>query len=443
MNELMNDWLKPLGGASSLATSLIGLIVLALLVVLVFNLLQGRQRRAREAARLREEAATQTPSDSSPAETPQVPTTASPRQEPVWTDPPAADPPAAPKRSDAAPATTILAAQAARAAHEPAFRVADPAVTAPPAPDVTPAPVPDPATPTGSPSGSAESVSVTASDALAPAPTPGAGLPQTLAAVPSERLDPRLDCIVSMELQSPREAALLVEAAAALRSAGGKPILVEADGGAAGWLGLQAGLPPQQRLRVGLLLANRGGPLEDQAFDEFERKVSAFAQAVGAVHTRMPDREPVLEHARQVDGFYAQLDTLIGINLRTAEPVSPPVLAELAQSLGLVPQKGQRYASLDDEGAVRFTLSAGEKPDLVTFLLDVPRAAAAGRPWMVMLETARRAALALDGSLVDDALRPLTDASVAAVSRQLESHYQALEAAGLPAGSPAALRVFS
>ncbi len=259
----------------------------------------------------------------------------------------------------------------------------------------------------------------------------------------SGRLDPHIDCIVQIRLPAPVAPERLVSAAAGLRRAGSKPVLVEADGGAAGWLGLREARSPVDRLRVGLLLANRHGPLNAAEFAEFSEAVRKFSDAVHALDTRLPDMAPVLEHARQVDEFCAQLDTMIGVNVQTPQPITEAGLAELADALGLVSQLGQRYVRLSDDNEVLYAMSAGDRAEQITFLLDVPRAPQACQPWSNMVECARRCARATQGVLIDDAQHPLTDAAVAAVARQLESHYKALDAAGLAAGSPAAVRVFN
>jgi hypothetical protein len=259
----------------------------------------------------------------------------------------------------------------------------------------------------------------------------------------SGRLDPHIDCIVQIRLPAPVASERLVSAAAGLRRAGSKPVLVEADGGAAGWLALREARSPVDRLRVGLLLANRHGPLNAAEFGEFSEAVRKFSDAVHALETRLPDMAPVLEHARQVDEFCAQLDTMIGVNVQTPQPITEAGLAELADALGLVSQLGQRYVRLSDDNEVLYAMSAGDRTEQITFLLDVPRAPQACQPWSNMVECARRCARATQGVLIDDAQHPLTDAAVAAVARQLESHYKALDAAGLAAGSPAAVRVFN
>jgi len=483
-----------LGGPSSLSTSLIGLIALALAVVLLFNLLQGRQRRAREAARRAETtAAAPSPADaagavlkrgvSTPAATgsggsgaqrvepslSQAPSTAvsapatlgatdasSPassvsgvdlaaRLEPTWSEPSSPStstrPEPAPSQApavDPMPATSRSAADLVSMAAAAAAAAGLGKASAPSAGDAPTTPVLTGPSVAATPQASADAEPAPAAPA---APADNASLTPSTAVV--DRLDPRLDCIVQVHLPAPTPAHRLVQAAAVLRMAGSKPILVEADGAAAGWLHLHAGLPALQRVRVGLLLANRSGPASASEFDEFARLVTAFAQASGATETRLPDRAPVLEHARQVDEFCAQLDTLIGVNVKTTQPMNSTALAALALELGLTPHAGQRYVSRGDQGDVRFSMSGGQRPDLITFLLDVPRAASAGQPWTAMLACARRCAQIQSGILVDDALRPLTDSAVAAVARQLESHYQALDAAGMPAGSPAALRVFN
>jgi hypothetical protein len=198
-----------------------------------------------------------------------------------------------------------------------------------------------------------------------------------------------------------------------------------------------------RRVRAGVLLANRNGPLNAMEFSEFCTAVQALGRTIGAGGAIVPDMAPVLEHARQLDDACAQLDAVIGLNIETPTALSPAELAALASGLGLAERGNNRYAQLDEGGDVLFSLALGERAEQLTLLLDMPRAAQDAEPWPTMVDCAMQCAERTGGRLVDDAGRPLTEAAVSGVSRQLAQRYRSLQEAGLDAGSAAALRVFN
>jgi len=256
-------------------------------------------------------------------------------------------------------------------------------------------------------------------------------------------LDARLDCIVELPLGGPVMPERLLTAAGALRRVGTKPVAIEADTGNGQWIVPTAASGALQRVRAGVLLANRTGPLNAMEFSEFESAVTSLGVALGAGGAIVPAMSPVLDHARRLDDFCAALDALIGANIETPTALSNDELAALARSLGLAERGSNRYVRLGEAGEVIFSLSFGERAEQLTLLLDVPRAPVTEQPWKAMIDCARRCAQMTGGQLVDDAQRPLNTAQVAVVSRQLEERYDGLQRAGLAAGSSAALRVFN
>jgi hypothetical protein len=260
---------------------------------------------------------------------------------------------------------------------------------------------------------------------------------------PGPILDARLDCIVELPLAGPIMPERLLSAAGALRRVGTKPVAIEADTGNGRWIVPTAASGALQRVRAGVLLANRTGPLNAMEFSEFESAVTSLGVALGAGGAILPAMSPVLDHARRLDDFCAALDALIGANIETPTALSNDELAALARSLGLAERGSNRYVRLGEAGEVIFSLSFGERAEQLTLLLDVPRAPITEQPWKAMIDCARRCAQMTGGQLVDDAQRPLSTAQVAVVSRQLEERYDGLRRAGLAAGSSAALRVFN
>lgn len=256
-------------------------------------------------------------------------------------------------------------------------------------------------------------------------------------------LDDRIDCVALLRMSPPVDCIALRSGAQALARIGSKSVIAEVQLLDGGWCDVRAAEGLASSLRLGILLANRQGPLSASEFAEFAEKLRRLAGKLNVPDLRLPETMGVLERARQVDEFCARLDTLIGVNVLASSRISLARVTEVAELLQMVPRGHQRYARTSQSGDVLFTLVQAERPEVLTFVLDVPRAPAAEQPWTRMVESARRCAELLDAQVVDDALAPLSDAAAQAVARQLQSHYAQLAGAGLDAGSPAALRVFN
>jgi hypothetical protein len=397
----------------TLWASLIALFLIALAIVVAFNLLQGRQSRLRDAWR-------QTLAGngrSASRGTPPAPA----RTEPVGS--------AAASGPRAARVDTETQRIEPTLGPQPAERMPD-------GPPAAGGPAPAPVDTDDEPGFDA--------DDLAQEPTslsPDNPFESDTAAGPI--LDPRLDCIVPFGLGAPVAAERLMSAASTLRRAGSKPIAVEVDAGDGHWSMPHASLGALRRVRAGVLLANRHGPLNAMEFSEFSNAMTALGRAIGAGGAIVPEMTPVLEHARQLDDACAQFDAVIGLNVETPTALSPGELAALAAGLGLQERGNTRFAALGDDGEVLFSLALGDRAELLTLLLDVPRAPQEADPWARMVDAARECAARTGGRVVDDANRLLTDAAAAEVERQLTMRYRSLHEAGLDAGSPAALRVFN
>lgn len=305
---------------------------------------------------------------------------------------------------------------------------------------------------------------------------------------PPPCLDPVADCCVAIDLPAPVAAERLVNLARRFRRAGSKPVVVEASteplaflathatGVAAARLDATAdddtgpggadaateafdpvdeGPAPAahpweaptpgrhyRSLRVGILMANRHGPLNAMEYSEFVAGLQALGDSLGAL-VDAPEMMQVLERARELDARCAALDAQIGVNVEVSEALSPADLNGIAQSADVIERGNNRYARLGDHGEVVFSVALGDTPNRLTFLLDVPRVAAERQPLREMVACAWHCAQALQGRMVDDTGRALTDAVFTRIEAQLAARYDALAAAGFRAGSPLALRLFN
>jgi hypothetical protein len=418
----------------TLWASLIGLFVIALGVVLTFNLLQGRQSRLRDAWRDKLSGSGRPAPASSPATAPAP----APRAEPGAGGGSRGEPsigaghragPSGGRPGERVEPTFGPAAESGAGAtgdrrEDTAFGEDRPGTAERPEP-----PAPHAVT--------SEDGEPAWREDLAPPEPPASDTAN------GPILDPRLDCIVVFGLGAPVAAGRLLAAASTLRRAGSKPIAVEADGGDGRWTVPHASLDAVRRVRAGVLLANRHGPLNAMEFSEFATAMQALGRAIGAGGAIVPDMAPVLEHARQLDEACAQFDAVLGLNVETPTALSPGELAALAAGLGLQERGNNRFTAIGDEGEALFSLALGERAEQLTLLLDVPRSPQDADPWARMVQAAQLCAERTGGRVVDDAGQPMTDSAAAGVARQLAMRYLSLQDAGLDAGSPAALRVFN
>ncbi|HWS75197.1 MAG TPA: cell division protein ZipA C-terminal FtsZ-binding domain-containing protein, partial [Quisquiliibacterium sp.] len=278
-------------------------------------------------------------------------------------------------------------------------------------------------------------------------------------------LDGRTDCIVELALPSLVSGERLNALASGFRRAGGKPVLVEAarmspppafddevdgepqspgpapDPAAAPYWQVPAAGSQFDLVRVGVLLANRNGPLNAMEFSDFVAGVQALADQL-SVLVDTPEMGAVLARARELDEVCASLDAQLGIGVDSPEPLGVADLARLAGETACVERGNNRYARLGPAGEVLFSLALADAPNRLSLLLDVPRAPAAQSPWTEMVACARLCAQRLGGRVVDDAGRPLADAELDRIGQQVAARQERLALIGIDAGSPLALRLF-
>ncbi len=276
-------------------------------------------------------------------------------------------------------------------------------------------------------------------------------------------LSERTDCLVVLRSERVLDADRVMLLVQDFRRVGAKPVLVEAcaeaidpapmPGSPASpvadatktaeprWHGLSKG-GQYRALRLGLLLANRGGPLNAMEFSDFIARVRQLGERLGC-RVLAPDMAGVLARARSLDAECLRLDAQVGLNVQTARTLSPAELAGLAAPLAVSERGNNRFARLTAQGQLVFSVALADEPKRLSLLLDVPRVPEALRPWSAMADCARLAAQHLDGQLVDDTGRELSDRAVEQIGLQLAHRYRELETAGLSAGSAAALRVFN
>lgn len=211
---------------------------------------------------------------------------------------------------------------------------------------------------------------------------------------------------------------------------------------------------PYDTVELSLLLADRSGPVSEVQLDTFCRRLYEFATEHGGA-VSCQDKATALDQARILDGFCAEVDMLIGLNIVSSSGLdfSSQAIHELAMGANLIQGGDGSYVLRDAQGRTMFTLATHDEvmgsdaalqgTQSLSLLFDVPRVpdglAAFDRMAGLGFELAAR----LGGQLVDDGGRPVSRESLAKDRQRLEVIYHRMAQYGIPAGGERALRLFA
>lgn len=267
--------------------------------------------------------------------------------------------------------------------------------------------------------------------------------------------DPDIECVVLLQTTQAASTAAL---SAALGARLGKP---------SRWLGRQgAALPWQtidgsatrdwQEVVACLLLADRSGAATRADIDAFLTLVAQLAPRLPATFT-LPDAAAEASRAEALDRICADLDVQIGLTILKADlgQIAGTRLRGVAEAAGFNLNAAGHFDYVQEEtGAVLYSLQnyrqepftaenlrAQATPGVV-FLLDVPRVADPVKAFDQMRLAAKRMTRTLEGVLVDDNRRPLTDAALAEIRSQVQATADALRETNIDPGGARALRLF-
>jgi len=274
--------------------------------------------------------------------------------------------------------------------------------------------------------------------------------------LPAVTLDPEVDYVVELDCaRAVAGAAVASHAQAMVDEALIKPIHWEGyDDARAVWRPVRAEAR-YLRLRVGLQLANRTGPVTEDDLLAFCGEVQEVALALAA-KPDFPDTDAALARAQALDRFCTEVDLQIGLSVIGSEShtFSGSKIRALAESAGLAIGRDGRFHRAGDDGTELFSLANLEPmpfhPETigtlqtrgVTVLFDVPRVPASAAAFRRFIDFAHQVEHALGGVLVDDNRKPIGQAALEAIGQQLERIHHTMQARGIPAGGRLALRLF-
>ena len=266
-------------------------------------------------------------------------------------------------------------------------------------------------------------------------------------------VDDEIDCVIPVLLDAPVRGEKLLPLLQTLRHVGSKPVqyigLVAAASPSADaqWREIAHGVVYTE-LQAGVQLANRSGALNELEYSEMVVRLRQIADELGT-EADIPDMSTVMNLARSVYQFVSQHDARLGLNIRTnGAPWEISTLLAALERQGFDVRPDGRFVMLDSEGTMLFSLTTNEPvtaeyTPCLTLLLDVPCVAPQKDGFGAMVACAKLLVKRLDGTIVDDGNLVLSDAAIEEIAGQVNAFYQDMQAAGIPAGSHRALRLFA
>jgi len=205
--------------------------------------------------------------------------------------------------------------------------------------------------------------------------------------------------------------------------------------------------------RAGLQLVDRRGAVGAEELRSFCDGVVSLSESLGAV-AQPEGLEVALEQAAHIDKFCGDVDIQVAVHIAGSGFPGTKIRA-LAEAAGFTLDGDGRFRRRDEEGRVLYVMANDEATPFssetmkalvsssISLELDVPRSSGGARAFEQFCELARQFAGALGGSIVDDRRMRLSDASFEMIGEQLSAVRNSMEAYGIRAGGPLALRLFS
>lgn len=260
-------------------------------------------------------------------------------------------------------------------------------------------------------------------------------------------VDELIDCVITLEFETPIRGEKLLADISELKYVGKKPVHFVALGHD-GVKSVVAHGGAYTSLFAGVQMVNRSGPLNELEYSEFVGGLREIADRLNA-HSDIPDMNQVMSISRELHQFVSEHDAQLSVNiLANGAPWGITTLLAALETQGFDIRPDGRLVMPDGDGGNLFTLSTNVSMSetitpRLTLLLDVPCVAPARDGFGAMSACARSLATRLGGTVVDDGNQPISKAALDEIAGQVSDFYAAMAEAQIPAGSQRAQRLFS
>jgi hypothetical protein len=260
---------------------------------------------------------------------------------------------------------------------------------------------------------------------------------------PASLPDEAIDCVIELSLRAPQRSAAFFEYWNPLSHRFAGQVMVSALSEDSGWRSA-AEVESCTRIRAGLQLVSRQGPVSESDLLEFRSALDSVAAKLGA-SVSAPEIRSCVEAARALDGLCAEADIELVLHLKSRgqTALDGERAWDGALQAGLVPESDGALVYRDAAGRSLFSVAAAAGNSAISLALNVPRCADLARGYEAMVALAQQLATALDASIVDDNGAPIDTRALAQIGAQIDRVRRALDERGISAGSPLALRLFS
>ena len=272
-------------------------------------------------------------------------------------------------------------------------------------------------------------------------------------AMPDE-LTPQFDYICGIVANTPVDGQTILEAMSELTLS--KPVQwVGVSVGSLSWAEIDA-RKHYQYLCIGLQLADRKGALTAEELEVFLDFIQDFAYQVDAL-ADIPNTDHLIERARAVDAFCAEVDIQIGVNVLsdTEKHFVGARIQSLAEASGCILADDGSFHRVDLTTANRlfilynlddqpFDLASIKalKTEAVGLIMDLPLVTDGVLVFNQMLLFARQLSETLGGRLVDVNQQPLTNTMIDKIRKQIVVYHSKMRQHGVTPGSRLAARLF-
>ena len=265
-------------------------------------------------------------------------------------------------------------------------------------------------------------------------------------------IDELIDYAVSLNPGSPVRGEKILPLIQPLKYTGNKPVhfaglTKDPASGGESWQPVVNGGVYHQ-LKAGVQLANRSGALNEIEYSELIMRLRQVADHIGA-EPDVPDMTDVLKAARDLYQFIAGHDARLVINVRTGgAPWLVKTLMAVLERQRFDLRPDGVFIMHDTDGSVLFSLVVDAAPvsdtaSRLTLLLDVPCVAQERDGLGMMIRCAKSLCERLNGVLVDDDDRMLSDPMLEDIAGQVRVFYDEMRSVSIPAGSVRAMRLFN
>lgn len=205
-----------------------------------------------------------------------------------------------------------------------------------------------------------------------------------------------------------------------------------------------------------LQLADRAGAVTEDTLTRFQALVAEFSNELGAQIEWVGARD-TLSFAKELDGFCLEVDQLVNLHVINGAGgrFTGTKFKSLAEANGLVIKEGGTFHALNTDEQVLFNVVNMEKAPFneemlktstlkgVTFQMDIARTPNCTETFNQMVGMSKNMVSALNGALVDDHQRELSDVQIEKIRQQLKLIQVQMTVRGIAPGTPLALRLFS